>query len=270
VGQHLKDHHHIAMAIERADHTTERHRFYKDKDLQAAARAQWEKDGTGPLSEYGCAMGIGFLKLESLYDTPEFQSLPKKQQQFLQHPAVPHYEFLVNAAHAPHFADPENAAAGTSISVFVLNGQSTGSATLQSSDPTKPLIFDPNFFSHPYDKRIAIEATREVLKVVNSPGFSKDTIAFLDGPKSDSEEDILEYWKTTSSSTWHMSGTARMGQDESTAVVDKDLKVFGVQNLRVADMSVIPILVNNHTQTTAYLAGLTAGDKIAAEYSLDD
>lgn len=243
VGQHMKDHHHITMSYERADNTTERHKFYKNKDLQAAARTQWEKDGTGPFSEYACALGLAYLKLESLYDTPEFQSLPQAQQEYLQRPSIPHYEMIVNAAHIPHFIDPEHATAGASVFVFLLNQQSTGSARLQSSDPKTPLLFDPNFFSHPYDRRAAIEATREVLKVINSPGFSKDTIAVQHAPKSDAEEDILEFWKTSSASTWHMLGTARMGRDEDDAVVDKNFKVFGVQSLRVADMSVVPIIV---------------------------
>ncbi|KIX05549.1 uncharacterized protein Z518_06421 [Rhinocladiella mackenziei CBS 650.93] len=270
VGEHMKDHHHIFISFERAEHTTERHKYYKNADLQAAARAQWEKDGSGPLSEYGCAMGIGYLKLESIYNTPEFQNLPEKQKEFLQKPTIPHYEFILNGPHLPYFIDPANANAGTTICTFLLNQQSTGCVRLQSSDPKVPLIFDPNFFSHPYDRRLAVEATRQMFKVIKSPEFSKDTIAMLEGPKSESEEDILEYWKKTSGSTWHMMGTARMGKDESDAVVDKDFKVFGVENLRIADMSVIPIAVNNHTQSTAYLAGLTAADKLVAEYSLDD
>jgi choline dehydrogenase-like flavoprotein len=243
VGQHMKDHHHIMLSFERADGTSERQRFYKNKDLQAAARARWERDGTGPLSEYGTTLGIGYLKLESMYETPEFQDLPEAQKEFLQQPTVPHYEIVLNGPYFPHFIDPENASAGTTVFLFLLNQQSTGSVKLQSSDPKIPLIFDPNFFSSAYDRRLAIEATKEIFKVIKSPQFSNDTVATQDAPKSESEEDILEFWKKTSASTSHMMGTARMGKDESEAVVDKDFKVFGVENLRVADMSVIPIVV---------------------------
>ena len=90
---------------------------------------------------------------------------------------------------------------------------------------------------------MAVEATREAYKVFKSEAFAKDTVGVQLAPKSESEEDILDFWKKTSSSTWHMMGTARMGRNESTAVVDKDFKVFGVENLRVADMSIIPIIV---------------------------
>jgi len=245
VGQHLKDHCHINPTWERADHTTERHKFYKSKELQAAARAQWETDQTGPLAEIACAMGIGFLKLPSIYETPEFANLPAQVQTHLQQPTVPAYEILLNGPTAEYFMDPDNTPAAATTFIFLLNGQSEGSVTLQSSDPSVPLLFDPNFFSHPYDRRLAVEATREVLKVHNNPAFQKDTVGIMSAPESDSEADILAFWRKTISSTWHMSGTAKMGtgQDKDRAVVDKDFKVFGVERLRVADMSVYPVMV---------------------------
>jgi choline dehydrogenase-like flavoprotein len=107
------------------------------------------------------------------------------------------------------------------------------------------LEFDPAYLEHPFDKRVAIEATREVLKVVQSPEFQKNNVGYLCVPKSDSEEDILEFWQQELASTWHMSCTCKMGRAEKddSAVVDTDLNVFGVKGLRVADMSVMPILV---------------------------
>lgn len=242
VGQHLKDHQHITPTWARADDTTNRHKYYRSKELQAAARVQWEADQTGPLSEIACAMGIGFLKLEAVFETPEFKNLPEHVRHHLLKPTVPTYEFSINGPSFQYFLDPENASPGVSVFVFLMNLQSTGSVTLQSSDPKVPLLFDPNFFSHPYDRRLAVEVTREVLKIANSPSFSKDIVEAISLPDSDSEEDILDYWKKATGSTWHMTGTARMGRDEQSAVVDKDLKVFGVENLRVADMSVVPIL----------------------------
>jgi choline dehydrogenase-like flavoprotein len=81
----------------------------------------------------------------------------------------------------------------------------------------------------------------------------------------------LEYWKKTFGSTWHMTGTCKAGKDEKedNVVVDSNGRVFGVENLRIADMSVVPFVPNNHTQTTAYLVGLMLGDKLVDEYGLD-
>jgi len=243
VGQHMKDHHHAVLTWERAEHTTDRHRFYRSKERQAAARVQWETSQSGPLAEIACALGIGFLKLDSVYRSQEFQSLPAETREHLQKPTIPSYEFALNGPSTGYFLDPDNTPPALSVFVFILNMQSTGSVTLQSSDPKVPLIFDPNFFSQPYDKKLAVEATRDVLKVVASPQFSKDTIGAIEAPQSDSEADILAFWKKHTTTTWHMMGTARMGKDDNTAVVDKDFKVFGVDKLRVADMSVIPITI---------------------------
>ena len=242
VGAHLKDHHHIVISVSRPNPQDERTKFYKDKEIQAAARRQWETDGTGPLSEYATALAIAFEKLDHLDQTPEFQSLPKEEQEHLLAPTVPHYEYMINGPWLPHFLDPENAEAGLSVFVYLLNQQSVGSVRLQSADPKQPMVFEANSLSHPFDKRVVVDATKETLRFLNSPYFQEGNVT-VDGPRSDSEEDILAYWRENCMSTWHMLATARMGQDEKSAVVDKDLKVFGVDNLRVADMSVVPIIV---------------------------
>ena len=241
VGAHLKDHQHVWLSALQKTPTDFRTEYYKSKELQAAARAQWEKDGTGPLSEYATTLAVAFEKLPHLAETAEFQDLPKEQQEHLLAPTVPHYEYLVNTPWLPHFLDPDNAVAGLSTAVLLLNQRSTGTVKLQSSDPRQPLIFDPNCFSDPFDRRVAVDAMKEVLKIMRSPQYMED-IASIQGPKSDSDEDILAYWRANCESTWHMMGTARMGKDDSEAVVDKDLRVFGVEKLRVADMSIIPVV----------------------------
>jgi choline dehydrogenase-like flavoprotein len=245
VGKNMHDHHHVFMTWERADHTTERKDYYRSKEMQAAARAQWEKDQTGKLSEIGCALGIGWLKSDAVYQSEEFKALPKHRRDHLLKPTVPLFEVGINPANPQYFIDPDNAPALAAIAVFNLNTESKGSVTLQSANPKDPLLYDPNFFSHPYDRRVAIESVKEVLKVAQHPTFQKDTVKALDVPKSDSDEDILEHWKTsmTSSSTFHMTGTCKMGRmGEEDACVDKDFKVIGVKSLRVADMSVIPLM----------------------------
>ena len=242
VGQHLKDHHHVQLSYGRAENTSKRRPFYKDKALQDEARRQWEKDQTGLLATLGTNLGIGFLKLDGIEETPEFKSLPQSTQNWFRQPTVPNWEFIVNGPSISYFIDPENTPAMTTVFAILLNEQSEGSVTLQSSDPSSPLLFDPNFFSHPYDKKCAVELTRSMLKTVNHPAFSKDTTSVISAPKSESEEDILDFWKQDTGSTWHMTGTARMGKSADDAVVDKNFKVFGVEGLRVADMSIYPIM----------------------------
>lgn len=66
-----------------------------------------------------------------------------------------------------------------------------------------------------------------------------------------------------------MTGTVKMGmKDDVNAVVDPDFKVIGIENLRVADMSVVPVLVNAHVQAVAYVTGAICAEKLAREYNL--
>jgi choline dehydrogenase-like flavoprotein len=242
VGQHLKDHHHITLSYARAEHTTDRPSYYKNKEIQAAARAQWELDQTGPLAEIATSLGIGFLKSDKALQSSEFQALPEHTRKHLKDPTVPQWEFILNGPSAEYFIDPENAPAMTTVFGFLLSEQSSGTVTLQSSDPKTPLLFDPKFLSHPFDRRLAIDLTRELLSKINHTAYAKDTLATVTAPKSESDEDILDFWKQTTGSTWHMTGTARMGKTAEDAVVDNNFKVFGAESLRVADMSIYPIL----------------------------
>lgn len=147
--------------------------------------------------------------------------------------------------------------------VFYGNAQSRGEVTLQSAIPNVPLKFDPRFLATPFDRRAAIESLRDAYRIVRHEGYAKNNISMIAGPTGDSDEDILAYWRQNISSSWHMTGTLKMGRrGEPDAVVDSDFKVMGIENLRVADMSIVPVLVSGHTQAVAYVTGMTCAEKI--------
>ncbi|KAF7513499.1 hypothetical protein GJ744_008793 [Endocarpon pusillum] len=270
VGKGLRDHYLVSPTWVRAEHTSEYHKYFKSPELQAEARKQFEKDGTGPVAEMFAGAAVGFFKHDAVYASDEFKALPEDTREYLLKPTVPVFEVVLNGIVPEYCEDPLNSPALANMYVGLLNSQSIGEVILQSSDYRQPLLYNPKFFSHPFDRRVAIEATRAVLEVAESPAFQKDTVGVLHAPKSKSEEDILDYWRQNASSMWHMSGTVKMGrEDDPEACVDNQFRVLGVENLRVADMSVIPIIVNNHTQTTAYQTGMILGDKLIKEYRLD-
>ena len=141
--------------------------------------------------------------------------------------------------------------------------------TLQSTDPNEPLHFNPKFLAHPFDRRAAIESLRDAFRISRHEDYVKHNLSELTGPKSDSDEDLLEYWRQNISSSWHMTGTAKMGkQGDADAVVDSDFRLMGIENLRIADMSVVPVLANCHVQAVAYATGATCAEKLVDEYKL--
>jgi choline dehydrogenase-like flavoprotein len=139
---------------------------------------------------------------------------------------------------------------------------------LQSSDPTAAPLIDPKFPTHPYGKRVIIDGMRETMRLLSTPVYASKTIQKL-FPKDNSDETIWEYIRQNCFSSWHMSGTACMGTDSTSSYVDSDFRVFGLERLRVVDLSVCPFVPNNHTQSTAYVLGEMAAEKTIQEYQLE-
>ncbi|KAL4865926.1 hypothetical protein BDV12DRAFT_210807 [Aspergillus spectabilis] len=270
IGQNLTDHPLAPLIFLRNPSTNTRNAFFTSQSAQDAALAQWHKDQTGPWTLHGSQIMMGWLKSDAVLRSAEFRNLPDETKEYLNKPTVPHYEV---ASHFPiHMLSPAwgDEYSYVCVVAFVMNGQSKGEVRLQSSDPAVPLLFNPDFLSHEYDRRVAVESIREILAVTEHESFKKDTLGVIAGPKSASEEDILEYWRGVIGSSWHMTGTVRMGRDgDEGAVVDREFRVRGVQGLRVADMSVVPVLVNGHTQAMAYVTGVTCADVLIGEYGLD-
>jgi choline dehydrogenase-like flavoprotein len=91
----------------------------------------------------------------------------------------------------------------------------------------------------------------------------------LSVPADDSDEALLEHCKKSLLPIWHFVGTCKMGKrDDESAVVDKNFRVKDIKKLKVVDLSVAAVLPNNHTQSTAYLIGETAAEKMIKEYAL--
>jgi choline dehydrogenase-like flavoprotein len=271
VGQGLRDHCFVPMVNTRTDNSTDRKAFYGSQAAMDAAKKEWEEHGTGPWAKFACELGIGWFKLtEQLTSTSEFKALPEDEQRYLLQETVPHYEVIT---HFPiHWFIPDFPAEALNYScllVFLFNAQTRGEVTLQSSDPNAPLLFNPKFLAHPFDRRLAIEALRDSFRVAKHESYTKDNVAELAMPKSESDEDLLEYWRQNILSSWHMTGTVKMGKKgDVDAVVDPDFKVMGIENLRIADMGVVPVLVNAHVQAVAYVTGATCAEKLIKEYNL--
>ncbi|KAJ5960746.1 uncharacterized protein N7479_007896 [Penicillium vulpinum] len=271
IGQGLRDHYFVPLILARNPETNDRNSFFQDPTAMETAMSQWKENNTGLWTRYSCQVGCGWFKSDRITSSPEFKALPASVQEFMNRETIPHYEM---ATHLPfHFILPDmfKDYSYVCLAAFLMNEQSRGEVRLQSCDPDVPLLFNPRFLEDPFDRRACIEIYRHLLEVSRQESFAKDTIATLVGPASDSDEDILEFWKNFLSSSWHMTGTVKMGKaGASDAAIDTHFRVRGMENLRVADMSVVPVLTNNHTQATAYVTGVTCAEVLIKEYGLDE
>lgn len=275
LGKGLRDHVFSPMVFKRKPGSSERPAFYGSELAQANAMEQWRRDGSGPWARFACEMGIGFFTSDRVVQSPEFQRLPEAERRYLTSPTVPHYELLT---HMPiHWFIPGYPLADAEAMdyscflTFLYNAQTRGEVTLQSRDPAVPLKFNPRFLEHEFDRRVAIESLRDVLGFARGcEAYAKDTVGDILAPKSDSDEDLLQHYRDTLSSSWHMTGTAKMGpRGAPDTVVDPAFRLVGIDGLRLADMSVVPVLASCHVQSVAYVTGLTCGEKLVAEYGLD-
>ncbi|KAH8156235.1 hypothetical protein CIB48_g12014 [Xylaria polymorpha] len=269
VGQNLRDHMFVPLVYQRTETSTSRPSFYGNAQAMDDALKQWEKDGTGDWSKYSSELGIGWKKFEGLEFSPEFKSLPQDEQNLMLKETIPHCEVVT---HFPvHYFIPDISAKThySCFLVFYFNAQSRGEVTLQSSDPGVPLKFNPRFLGTAFDRHVAIRALREVMEVTKTEAYAKDTVASLAAPKSESDEALLAYWQENIGSSWHMTGTLKMGKSgDANAVVDNEFRLIGFEGIRIADMSVVPILPSCHVQAVAYVTGVTCAEKLIREYQL--
>ncbi|KAI9050741.1 hypothetical protein LZ554_004861 [Drepanopeziza brunnea f. sp. 'monogermtubi'] len=268
VGKNMRDHGFATVTLLQNTGTNERMAFETDPEAVKAARAQHAKDKTGMMTSLYGSVPMGWFKNERVFESEEFKALDAHTQEFLRKATVPTFEI---ATHTPPLfvGDYELKPTDSYLTAlaFVMNPQSHGTVTLASASPSDAPRVDPNLISHPYDRRVLIEGIRQVMALLSAPVFQKSTIKMIGCPKSTSDDDIWEHCKGNVFSSWHMCSTVRMGPpSDPTACVDTSFRVRGTRNLRVVDLSVLPLLPNNHTQSTAYLVGETAAEKIIAEY----
>ena len=128
----------------------------------------------------------------------------------------------------------------------LLHPESRGTVAIDSADPARPARIQPNFLSTPGDLKAlcaGIRATREVVRQPPLEAFRGDEL--YPGAKVTSDHELIAYLRATASTLHHPAGTCRMGSDEL-AVVDPELRVRGIERLRVVDASVMPDLVSGN------------------------
>ncbi|ETS87181.1 hypothetical protein PFICI_01009 [Pestalotiopsis fici W106-1] len=210
---------------------------------------------------------MGWFQVPAVLASAEFQDLPLETQNYLKKSHVPSWELAAQTPFLDGTQVKDDEEVFTSC-CLLMNPQSRGTVTLKSADPKEAPIIDPKFLTHPFDRRAAIESFRDMLKYLQAPVWKEKTVRNLAWPHDDSDEAIWETFSSNLRSTWHMAGTIAMGRNADDACVDNSFKVFGIDGLRVVDMSVCPMVPNNHTQTTAYVIGELAAEKIAFEHCL--
>lgn len=151
---------------------------------------------------------------------------------------------------------------GVTLNSAFLRPRSRGSVRLASADPTAAPLIDPNYWGDPYDREMSIRGFKLTREIMAQPAFEPFIRAErLPGPDVTSEEDIAAYATKHAKTDYHPVGTCKMGVDEL-AVVDPELRVRGLEGLRVCDSSIMPLLVSSNTNAPTTMIGEKAADHI--------
>ncbi|KAI0306215.1 alcohol oxidase [Multifurca ochricompacta] len=216
----------------------------------------------------------------------DYPSGLKKQYQLqLDHikAEIPSHELIVMQRYNLFSSIPDLKRKYVTLMPMLNHPLSRGSIHIKSNNPLEYPEIDPHYFEEEYDIRSFVESFKFVRRVAQQEPLR--SIFIFPGPSVQTDEEIIDFLKGTVTSTSHTIGSCSMLAQEDGGVVDNKLKasfpgyysvtspyyfvhtpnhwqVYGTTNVRVIDISIIPLHIGGHTQATAYAIGELGADII--------
>lgn len=151
---------------------------------------------------------------------------------------------------------------GVTLLACNIRPRSRGAVALRSSDPAIAPAVDPNYMAEPEDWDVAVESFRRMRDVLAAPVFQGVLKGEkLPGGAVNTDAEIRDYIKNWGKTDYHPVGTCKMGIDDQ-AVVDPELRVHGLQGLRVIDSSIMPQIISGNTQAPSMMIGEKGADLV--------
>ncbi len=170
-----------------------------------------------------------------------------------------HFMFIHVPFHPPNLEAPENS---YTVAVGLLRPASRGWIKLNSADPDDPPLINPNYLDDDADVRTLLLGIEKAHELHAADAFAEwRAREVLPGGEAPSEGDLRDFITRGASTYYHPVGSCRMGIDEA-AVVDPELKVRGLDGLRVADASIMPTIVSANTNPSSIMIGEKAADLV--------
>ncbi|QBX99789.1 GMC oxidoreductase [Rhodophyticola sp. CCM32] len=243
VGENAHDHLHTRLSYRCRDAVT-LNQIMRNPIRKGLMAARFALLGNGLMS---CSGQISHALLKSSAELP--QPDIKIQLHWLSSPDARDPKSLVLDDHP-----------GISIGTFPLRPKSRGSVHIRSADPMESPAISANYLAHPDDVATTLAAIRIARDVAAQPALQRFGVEEMrPGPEMETDKDLLDFVRQSAQTSYHPVGTCRMGTDPD-AVVGPDLKVRGVENLRIADASVFPTMCSANTNAASMAVGLKAAE----------
>lgn len=153
---------------------------------------------------------------------------------------------------------------GFSCHVCVLRPQSRGTVRLHSADPLVPPAVDPNFLAEEDDLARTVRGVQIMRKILGQPALARHGAQELPvSAAAQTPQQIAQWIRSTADTIYHPVGTCRMGVSKMD-VVDTQLRVHGVEGLRVVDASIFPRIISGNTNAPTIMVAERAADKVLA------
>jgi choline dehydrogenase-like flavoprotein len=154
--------------------------------------------------------------------------------------------------------------AGVTLNTAYLRPRSRGTVRLADADPASAPLIDPNYWSDPHDRHMSLRGLRLARQLLAQPALRRHVHAeVLPGTHLDSDEQLFDYACAHAKTDHHPVGTCRMGAEHDPAsVVTPQLRLIGMEGLRVADASVMPFLPSCNTNAPTIMVAEKAADHI--------
>ncbi|WP_223475541.1 GMC family oxidoreductase [Oricola indica] len=241
VGENLTDHFGIDIVAElNGPHSLDK---YNKLHWMAWAGLQYALFRTGPVTS-NVVEGGAFWYADSDAPMPDLQ-----------------FHFLAGAG-AEEGVESVASGSGITLNSYTLRPKSRGTVKLRSSDPAANPIVDPNFLAEPDDLKTSAEGVRISREIFRQPSLQK-YIKRMHLPDDDvqSQADFEAYARQYGRTSYHPTCTCKMGVDEM-AVVDPELRVRGLEGIRICDSSVMPSLIGSNTNAPTIMIGEKASDLV--------
>ncbi|SVB37453.1 uncharacterized protein METZ01_LOCUS190307, partial [marine metagenome] len=227
VGQNLQDHYQMRVIVRLREKVSLNDQVRNPVKLTLMG-LQWLLKASGPLTVGAGQVGGGACTRYAENGRPDVQ-------------------FNVMPLSVDRPGAPLHSYSGFTASVWQCHPKSRGNVRIKSIDPFEQPHIDPNYFGEDADRKVIVEGVKILRKIYSQPSYRDlwDT-EVIPGEDVQTDQQIWDYVRHNGGTVFHCVGTCRMGSDAG-AVVDPDLRVRGVENLRVIDASVMPQITSANT-----------------------
>ena len=153
---------------------------------------------------------------------------------------------------------------GMTLTVYQCRPESKGSIHAKTSDPNAAPAIRPNYLADPMDRRVLVDGMKIGRRIINNAVLDKYRAFEMNpGEKVQTDDEWLDFARANGQTTYHVIGTCKMGQDPQ-AVVDDQLRVHGIDGLRVVDASIMPTVTSGNTNAAVIMIAEKGADMIKA------